>query len=387
MINMQAVLIANGLGVGLMVILLISNRMNSRNVFFDEKLFFIMALLTMLLCAFETATFWLDGMASAPARLLSLVLNVLLYVCNALFAFLWTVYVDYKLFEQPERISRYYPFIAIPAVIICVMALLNFFLPVFFSISPDNVYSRTSLSPLVYLVSYAYLLYGAGLVCLYRRRVQRYLFLPVVIFLTPVFIGSLLQFYFYGISLIWPSVALGVTSLYINIQNEAALVDSLTGLYNRQYLTRFLNALSQRSETSQTLSGIMLDLDSFKEINDTLGHSAGDAALRSVGKLLLQATDSSDFVARYAGDEFIILRSTRDPKEIQGLMARVRTAAEEFNRTQDLPYRISFSMGYSTFQPGADSLDDFLRRMDLRMYEEKRTHYSNELYDRRAPKR
>ena len=387
MINMQAVLIANGLGVGLMVILLISNRMNSRNVFFDEKLFFIMALLTMLLCAFETATFWLDGMASAPARLLSLVLNVLLYVCNALFAFLWTVYVDYKLFEQPERISRYYPFIAIPAVIICVMALLNFFLPVFFSISPDNVYSRTSLSHLVYLVSYAYLLYGAGLVCLYRRRVQRYLFLPVVIFLTPVFIGSLLQFYFYGISLIWPSVALGVTSLYINIQNEAALVDSLTGLYNRQYLTRFLNALSQRSETSQTLSGIMLDLDSFQEINDTLGHSAGDAALRSVGKLLLQATDSSDFVARYAGDEFIILRSTRDPKEIQGLMARVRTAAEEFNRTQDLPYRISFSMGYSTFQPGADSLDDFLRRMDLRMYEEKRTHYSNELYDRRAPKR
>ena len=80
-------------------------------------------------------------------------------------------------------------------------------------------------------------------------------------------------------------MAVGVVSLYINIQNEASSVDLVTGLYNRQYLRRYLGYAGQRLEPERRLVGLMLDVDDFKEINDTHGHVVGDAALRDVGQL------------------------------------------------------------------------------------------------------
>ena len=136
--------------------------------------------------------------------------------------------------------------LTIPAVIIILLSCANVFVDIFFSVSADNIYSRTPLATVTYLFTYLYLFLGAGLVFAFRKRLGKYMFMPVVVFLTPIFIGSLLQLLFYGIALIWVSVALGLTSLYINIQNENTLLDPLTKLYNREYLFRFLHAASQR---------------------------------------------------------------------------------------------------------------------------------------------
>lgn len=367
-IDLPAVFIANGVGVALMIILLISNRVNTRNVFFDEKLFFHMVVMTLLLCLIETATFCLDGRTFAGARRLSILLNSALYLVDVSFAYLWTIYIDYKLFEDLHRLRRVWLPLGLPAAAAVLLSLSNLFFPVLFTVSPDNIYARTSLVCIPYAVSYGYLIYSVVLVYRYRRRARKYLFLPVLIFLAPIFLGSVLQFLFYGLSLIWVSVAVGMVSLYINIQNEASWVDPLTGLYNRQYLNRFLLCAPE----GQLLGGILLDVDCFKEINDTHGHMTGDAALRDVGRLLRELPLPGGFAARYAGDEFILVQLVDSEEEITAVAQELRQRTEAFNRTHRRPYHLSFSMGCSLWRPG-ENLDTFLRHMDERMYEEKRT--------------
>lgn len=372
MLNLQAVLISNGVGATLMVVLLISNRLNARHVFFDEKIFCAMASLTLALCLLETGTFFLDGRTFPLALPLNRVTNALLFVSDMSFAFLWTIYVDFKLFESLDHVKRYVRRAVWPALAVVALGFASIFADVFFTISPENVYARAPLSVLPYIVSYGYLIHSAVLVLTTRRKLRRYLFLPVMIFLTPVFIGSILQFLFYGLSLIWVSVAVGVVSLYINIQNEASSVDLVTGLYNRQYLRRYLGYAGQRVEPGYRLVGLMLDVDDFKLINDAHGHVVGDAALRDVGQLLHSAVPADAFAARFAGDEFIVLRAVSGEEEVRSMMDSIRFATEAFNRTQQRPYRLSFSMGFSYFLPG-ETTESFLRRMDEDMYRDKRS--------------
>ena len=374
MVQLPSVFITNALGLTLLIILWVSSRNGTRAVFFDEKLFSAMILLTMVLCVCEAVSFWVDGKLFLFSHFLSRFLNVSLFFWESIFSLLWTIYVDYKLFEDVGRIRRIYVWAGIPALLISLMSLLNLFTDVFFTISAENVYQRTPLSLLTYIVTHAYLV--AGIVIVYRskRKIRKYLFLPMVLFLAPVFAGSLLQLFFYGYSFIWVSVSIGLVTLYINIQNEVSAVDFLTGLYNRPYLNRYLEEAKQRPDC--VLGGIMLDIDSFKEINDTFGHSVGDSALRDMGILLHDTIDSKDFAARYAGDEFVIIRPITKKEEIQQLMEKLHQEADRFNSTQHRPYQLAFSMGYGIFSPRTDTPDAFLRQMDEAMYQDKKRKYA-----------
>lgn len=372
MINLPAVFVANAVGVFLMIILLISNRARIRSALFDERLFILMTFLTMMQCIVEIVTFVIDGKVFTGSRSISVILNSYLFAADIFFAYIWTVYLDYKLFEDIKRLKRIYPFVGIPAYTVIFLSAVNLFTEVFFKVSGDNVYSRSPMVFVTYLVTYGYLIYSIVLVYVSRKKTKRYLFLPVLIFLLPIFVGSLCQFLFYGLSLIWVSVAAGMVSLYINLQNEVSFIDHLTGLYNRQYLDRYLNSIVQKQMDGKVLGGIMLDVDDFKSINDSFGHAAGDAALREAGKILYGAAEAGDFAARYGGDEFVIIKRVTDLSKLFKMMDKIQNLTESLPLTESRPYTLSFSMGYSIYEGREDTTDSFLRRMDERMYEEKR---------------
>ncbi len=380
-------LVANGLGAGLMLTLILSNPQKTRNVFLDEKIYFIMCNLTLTLCIVETLTFWIDGHLFMGAIFLNRILNALIFVTNSLFSFLWTVYVDYKLFGQVDRLKKIYPYVAIPAAIVSLMGILNIFIDIFFTVAPDNIYQRTPLAIISYLVTYGYLMTGAIMVFIFHKKIGKYLFMPVIVFLTPVFIGSLFQMLYYGIALIWVSVSFGLISLYINLQNEASMLDSLTKLYNREYLTRYLNYMQQKSSNEKLIAGIMMDINAFKEINDVYGHSEGDTALRIVGQCLMDVLSGDQFAVRYGGDEFIVILTIHQKQEIDVIIHRICQKVEQLNDTGNRPYRISLSMGSAIFQPGNESIDGFLRQMDEHMYQNKRAYYSDSQNDRRRANR
>ena len=260
---------------------------------------------------------------------------------------------------------------AIPAILTIIGCLINLTTPVFFTVDENNIYQRTDLFIIPYAVTYSYLAIGVILIYSYRKKVHKYLFLPVIMFMIPIMIGSLLQFFFYGYSLVWLGVSIGLIYLYINVQNEASYVDVLSGLYNRQYLGNLLLMYSKKKDTVGVPAGIMLDIDNFKSINNTFGHIVGDDAISTVGKLLHTAVGDKGVICRCGGDEFIILMNISSQNEIVDMVNNIRTHTKLFNESQKKPYNINFSIGYCIYHSENESIDDFLKKIDAAMYEDK----------------
>ena len=287
--------------------------------------------------------------------------------------------MDYKLFGDPARIRRRIVWLTLPAAAVFLMALANLFVPVFFTISDGNVYARTPLAILPYGVSFGYLAYVEVLILVNRRSARQYMLFPSVAFLLPILTGSILQMLFYGVSLTWCSLSISVVSIYITVQSEFSSVDGLSGLYTRQYLDDFLR---QKAGGRGGYAGVMIDVDRFKDINDTYGHQAGDSAIRDTGRLLRACVGRGGFAARYGGDEFIILLPGGGEEDLRALRERIDAALADYDARGTQPYRLSFSYGHSFYRPERDTPDEFLRRMDDAMYEDKRSR-SRVLPDRR----
>ena len=168
----------------------------------------------------------------------------------------------------------------------------------------------------------------------------------------------------------WLVLAIGRVLFCINAQKESSYVDVLSGLFNRQYLNKLL-LHSKKGNAVRALAGIMLDIDDFKSINDRFGHIVGDHAIFSAGKILRTSVGDQGIVCRYGGDEFIILMYIRSQKEITDMIDTIKAQVTLFNESEKKPYKIEFSIGYSTFESKQESIDNFLKKIDAYMYEDK----------------
>ncbi len=130
---------------------------------------------------------------------------------------------------------------------------------------------------------------------------------------------------------------------------ELVMTDDLTGLRNRRYFGEAADrALSQASRDGSPLSLVIADLDHFKGYNDSFGHPAGDEVLRIVARLLTENVRAHDLVARFGGEEFVLLLPQADAAEAYRLTERLR---EAFDR-HDWPHRsVASSFGISTADP------------------------------------
>ncbi len=372
MLNMQQILFANGSAMLLLLIVLQSSyRMFDHNKL-DSRLMNIMIMIALLQCILETTTFLIDGIVAPALYEVSILLNALTYIGNALFSFVSSMYVDYKLFGDIVRIKKRCIILMIPACIIIVGSLVNLFTPVFFEVNEVTyVYKRTELYIIPNIIVFFYLVYNTVLVYWYKNKVGKYLFLPAVIFLIPIILGSVLDFLFYGMTFKQMGIAIALTSIYVNVQKEISCIDSLSGLHTRQYMINHIAAEMNRSKSEVSLIGILLDVDKFKLINDTYGHLAGDDAIRSVGKILLNTVPKKAMAVRFAGDEFMVILKNANERDVQNLLASIYSATEEYNATQNKPYEIHFSAGYSIFDKENDTVNSFFDRMDEAMYGEK----------------
>lgn len=373
-INLPAILAANGLGAWLMAVVLRAERHNTYDTSFGHTAFLCMCRLNFLLCLLETASFLADGQSFWGASLLLRLINTLLFLLDISFACLWAFYADYKIFEDLPGLRRRAKWLIFPALCTAVLCLLNLRFDLFFTLSADNTYSRRMPVVFLYLITYLYLMYGALLPRFCKRRNRHTLFFPVGTFLAPVFIGSILQFHFYGIAMIWPAVAVGLVALHTNLQTEEASLDPLTGLFNRNYLLQYLNHSARQLEQGHRLTGLLLDMDNFKQINDMHGHSEGDKVLRTMGQLLLQSIPPQAIAVRYGGDEFVVLMMDTTPSQQDTLRQTLQQKLDEYNASHGLPYRIDYSYGFA--ETTDTRFDVFFREMDRSMYLDKQQSHA-----------
>ena len=149
--------------------------------------------------------------------------------------------------------------------------------------------------------------------------------------------------------------------------------DQLTGLLHHQAFLRELEQeLERGARYGHGLALVFLDLDRFKEINDTYGHQEGDRALRRLAGLLRESLRGSDVAGRMGGDEFTAYLVEADEEAGARLLARLNDRVDELVAAGELPAACTFSAGLATFPGEAPDADALLRLADRRLYEAKR---------------
>jgi diguanylate cyclase (GGDEF)-like protein len=153
---------------------------------------------------------------------------------------------------------------------------------------------------------------------------------------------------------------------------QQSITDGLTGIKTRRFFWEALSAEWKRaSRSGRPFSVVLIDLDKFKEVNDTMGHFEGDLVLARVGRLLEQKSRQSNVVARYGGDEFIILMPETGPDQAQVLAERLRQWIASDPMLSE--HKITGSFGVASFPTHGFSIEDVIRVADAGMYVSKRS--------------
>jgi diguanylate cyclase (GGDEF)-like protein len=164
--------------------------------------------------------------------------------------------------------------------------------------------------------------------------------------------------------------------------------DALTGLPNR---ARFLGRVSHAIAASKRLAAkgngpgpavgmIVMDVDRFKDVNDTLGHHFGDQLLIEIGRRLEQTVGTVDKVARFGGDEFAVKFTTADSRDATDIAARVSTAFDAPFALGDVSIDVNASLGIAVYPDHADDADTLMKRADIAMYEAKKNQSGLAVY-------
>lgn len=168
---------------------------------------------------------------------------------------------------------------------------------------------------------------------------------------------------------------------------KMAYYDSLTGLPNRVlFYDRLKQALAYAARQKQQVAVMFLDLDKFKQINDTLGHEAGDEVLKAVAERLSRSTREYDTVARLAGDEFtVILSDVADVQVAAGLAERMLADLKQPLIVKGQELHLSGSFGISLFPRDGREMDTLIRKADAAMYRAKQQRGSYWIHDPASP--
>jgi diguanylate cyclase (GGDEF)-like protein len=152
--------------------------------------------------------------------------------------------------------------------------------------------------------------------------------------------------------------------------HKLAIKDGLTGLYNRKFMEELIGDAINRSKRSHMpLALLMIDIDSFKQVNDTFGHGAGDEVLLRLTRLLANHKRTTDYLGRWGGDELVLLLTDTDLPGAANLAEKLR----QFVRQYIFPYskQLTISLGASEYQEN-DTITCFIGRADAALYQAKR---------------
>ena len=162
-----------------------------------------------------------------------------------------------------------------------------------------------------------------------------------------------------------------------------ARTDELTGLANRErFRVRLADRIDRAREADESFAVMLLDLDRFKEINDTLGHHYGDQLLRELGPRLVDCVGPDGLVARMGGDEFAILpaEQTDDPDVLEEIAQALTASVQQPTVIEEMTLQVGASVGIARYPVDGDDSHALLRRADVAMYTAKDGHHGVKLY-------
>ncbi|HWR11112.1 MAG TPA: GGDEF domain-containing protein [Rectinemataceae bacterium] len=345
---------------------------NRYHRFMDSRLFLLLIISISSVIIFEGLSWIVDGKPGAAMRIAGYVINILFYALIFTPMGIYLIYVDH--FTAPNRplvLSIYFWTAIAVAVMGALFAVLSPIRGLLFHLDGKNIYSRGPLNGFFNILMAVIGLLPAYVLVRRRKTIPSASFFNLILYPIMPSIGGILQQFVYGTNLFWPATVIAVFITFINVQNRQIDSDYLTGTFNRSSLQEYMGAMVRKTNEKRTFAGIMLDLDNFKLINDKCGHRAGDQALIEMAGILHASVRKTDFVARYGGDEFIVILDTGSDIVVNEIIDRIHAAMKAANSAEK-DYTLSASIGRAIFSLESDrNLDTFIHRLDGLMYMEK----------------
>lgn len=207
-----------------------------------------------------------------------------------------------------------------------------------------------------------------------RNMYKAIIFFPVL----PVGLG-IVQVFNTRIPFLCFGLTIALLLTYIEFTDDLVSLDPLTKINNRNELYRYLTGKMAGVKTASPLGLYLLimDIDSFKKINDTYGHNGGDHALKLLSKVLKRicASQPKRFVARYGGDEFIVVAEASDDYEVLNISDEIHSTLKKAITVEQLPFNIDVSIGWAKYTKNISNINELIEKADIMLYEEKKTKH------------
>lgn len=219
-----------------------------------------------------------------------------------------------------------------------------------------------------FVISIIFLVYSVYVIVLSKKMLLKFEYAYILAISLMTSAGVLVQLFLGKTAFIWCSSSFTIIMMFIIIQQRELYRDSLTGVRNRVVLKKCLDSYGRRQD--EQLSIILIDLDYFKNINDSYGHMEGDHALRTFARLLQKVYSDNGIVIRMGGDEFLILIYDLSPAKVSELIAKMAKMVEKYNIRCGKPYMLKYSSAHGTYKNDM-SMEQFIHEIDLKMYDHK----------------
>jgi diguanylate cyclase (GGDEF)-like protein len=336
---------------------------------FQRKLFLTTLAAAFLASASDFVTHVLTGMPGTFVTVMFYIVAMIFLIAQNIVHCMVLIFFDYIIYADTVRVKRGLKYIIVLLAMYTVSLFFNARFGFYFFISAQNVYMRGNAYILRVLISYIPLVIMIINVITSRKQIQSAHVNMLVLFFLLGATSSTIDIVLREGNLIWPCTVSGLLYIYFFIVQSDSKIDALTGINNRLAFNEFLNKLS-RQLVPKSYSIVMIDIDHFKKINDTLGHIEGDRALRDMAEIIKTSIRHSDFAARYGGDEFVIAANSINNIEI--IISRIEEALKNQNASGKRSYTLEISYGYDIFTTHSrQNISAFVDRIDKLMYEHK----------------
>lgn len=302
------------------------------------------------------------------------------FLFTALMCFAWFVYFEYLQDSPFVKSVRDMWLSSVFVVIQLILILINKFTNILYYINENGEYTRGPFFVCLYILAYVYVAFSCsralfGLIS-GRSHVDKRRLIMLAAFPVLPGLGGLVQYIAPELPVVCGVLSITALVLYLDWLSRMISVDPLTQLKNRKQLNYDYEQMLKNNDDETPIYLLMIDANKFKEINDTYGHIEGDAALVRIAEALRNGCRVSGrrvTIARYGGDEFVVITRTSDEDSIKLLADSIREELSKLNDKAGSPYRVSVSIGYAS--AGHDEkvpLKDLIETADEKLYEEKK---------------
>jgi len=292
----------------------------------------------------------------------------------------WLFYVVTKINESKPVSVKKKHIAEIPFVLFSIFVLLTPFTKILFIVTNENLYFRGPGIWIHMTITYMYIFVATLYALIHMRkeknkRRKQEVFVPLILFIIMPLIASVMQLCKYNTPIVQISLTLDALMIFLSQQTQLVSKDPLTGINNRGQFDRYMDSKIDEMKKSDTILVTMIDVDSFKKINDVYGHLVGDKALIEVATILKNTCaviQNKVFLARYGGDEFVI-SAINPPENLQDDLERVLAGKiKESNENSSDEFKISLSVGTVVApKKSFEKIEDVIKKADKKMYADK----------------